>query len=61
MISEKNLAECEIAIEYIATTLQLDPKVVVTILEDGINLNTNKSDPKFKYFIDEMKSSFDCL
>ena len=60
-LSETELAMAETAIELLAKALGVDEKEIVKILEDGIDYKFKEDDisEPFKYFIKEMKATFD--
>lgn len=60
-ISERNLGIAEDAITSLAKALGLPDKQIVKIIEDGLWYSQNGKLPEVhKYFIDEMKATFDC-
>lgn len=64
MMTEIQLAKAEEAIEQLADALDVTPAQVIKYLEHGFDMESPNSGqlPKSQlYFLNEMKSTFDCL
>ncbi len=57
-LTREQLGKAETAIEQLSDVLDITEKGIFKILEQGIELVG--SNPKYKYFLEEMRATFDC-
>ncbi len=63
ILNEQKLSQAESAIEQLAYVLGITEKEIVAILEHGMGFNSQiagQLSNTNKYFLEEMKATFDC-